>query len=116
MKDHKPIRTCVVTKQKKLKNELIRLVQDRDGVIKVDLKGKIRGRGANISPDIKILEKGFDKGVIKKALKLERSLTKAEKTRIKKEFQVAVEEKQFRPANKPVKIRVRKEELEKIKN
>ncbi|MBD3280307.1 DUF448 domain-containing protein [Candidatus Dojkabacteria bacterium] len=115
-KKHKPIRTCIVTREKKPKKELIRLVVDKDGMVKVDPKGKIRGRGANILPEMETLEKGFEINAIKRALKLKSALSDADKDRIRKDFKEAIEEKSFRPTNKPVKIRVKKQELEKKVN
>ena len=49
MKQRKiPMRTCVVTKEKYPKSELIRVVRDNLGNISVDLTGKKNGRGAYI--------------------------------------------------------------------
>jgi len=110
-KNHKPMRTCIVTKQKKPKCELVRLALDKEGCIQVDLQGKIRGRGANIVPDVAVLEEGFERKAITRALKLTKDLSIEEKDRIRKDFKEAVEEKNFRPSNKPVKIRIKKDEL-----
>jgi predicted RNA-binding protein YlxR (DUF448 family) len=45
-----PMRTCVVTKEKLPKKELIRVVRSADGVI-VDPTGKVNGRGAYLKKD-----------------------------------------------------------------
>ena len=43
-----PQRTCVGCNSQKSKNELIRIVMDKDGNISVDKTGKANGRGAYI--------------------------------------------------------------------
>ena len=52
-----PLRTCVVTKEKQEKKNLLRVVKDKDGNISVDLTGKSNGRGAYITRDIALLER-----------------------------------------------------------
>lgn len=107
-----PIRTCIATKVRKPKNELIRLVLDPvQNTVVVDLRSKIRARGANLD----MTEKAFDimqkARALVRALKLEKDLSLEEYVELKKKFLEAIEEKHFRPSNKPVKIRVKKEEL-----
>ena len=41
-----PMRTCVVTKEKCEKKDLIRVVRNKDNGVSVDLTGKMNGRGA----------------------------------------------------------------------
>ena len=41
-----PMRSCVVTKEKLPKKELIRVVRTTDGTVVVDETGKVNGRGA----------------------------------------------------------------------
>ena len=49
MKQRKvPLRTCVVTKEKLEKKDLIRVVKNNNGEVFVDLTGKANGRGAYI--------------------------------------------------------------------
>ena len=52
-----PLRTCIITKEKLEKKDLIRVVRNKDGEVSVDLTGKSNGRGAYIKKDITILEK-----------------------------------------------------------
>ena len=52
-----PLRTCVVTKEKLPKQELIRVVRTTTGEIEIDLTGKMNGRGAYIKKDVQVLEK-----------------------------------------------------------
>ena len=63
-----PQRTCSVCRTQKNKNELLRIVKNKDNIIKVDEKGKEPGRGAYICYDMECLEKA------KKSKRLEKSL------------------------------------------
>ena len=64
-----PMRTCVVTKEKLPKKELIRVVRTTDGVI-VDTTGKVNGRGAYLKLDKEIIDKAKKTGVIDKHLEV----------------------------------------------
>lgn len=52
-----PQRTCMGCNQKKDKNQLIRIVKNKDNIISIDRTGKKEGRGAYICDDVKCLEK-----------------------------------------------------------
>ena len=52
-----PLRTCIVTKEKLEKKDLIRIVKNNSGEVFVDLTGKQNGRGAYIKKDIEVLNK-----------------------------------------------------------
>ena len=43
-----PQRTCSVCRTQKNKNELLRIVKNKDNIINVDESGKLSGRGAYI--------------------------------------------------------------------
>ena len=45
---HVPMRTCVVCKDKKPKQELLRIVRTPEGEVHVDVTGKLSGRGGYI--------------------------------------------------------------------
>lgn len=105
---HIPMRMCIVTRERKPKMELMRIVRVRDKV-KVDPKGKERGRGANIAMDAKVFDEAAKKHLIEKALKLKRRLTEAETRKLRKDFIEAVELRKFRKGSKPVVIRVDKD-------
>ncbi|MBR4262462.1 MAG: YlxR family protein [Bacilli bacterium] len=69
MKQRKEVlRTCIITKEKLPKKELLRVVRTPEGNIEVDLTGKLNGRGAYIKKDLEVLEKA------KKGKALERHL------------------------------------------
>lgn len=63
-----PMRKCVVTNERFPKNELIRVVRDKDGNINVDLTGKLNGRGAYLKKDTQVIQKAM------KTKKLDRHL------------------------------------------
>lgn len=53
----KPARTCMACNEQKEKNDLIRIVKSKDGIIDVDLTGKKSGRGAYICKSEACLDK-----------------------------------------------------------
>lgn len=56
MKNKKiPMRSCVVTREKLPKSELLRIVRTTDGDIVADETGKINGRGAYIKKNGEVL-------------------------------------------------------------
>ena len=68
----KPARTCMACNEQKEKNELLRIVKSKEGIIEVDLTGKKSGRGAYICKNedclnkiikSKRLEKVFEKEI-----------------------------------------------------
>lgn len=63
-----PLRTCVVTKEKLPKQELLRIVRTPEGDIEVDLTGKLNGRGAYIKKDVTVLEKAHKSKILERIL------------------------------------------------
>lgn len=63
-----PLRTCVITKEQLPKQELLRVVRTPEGEVKVDLTGKLNGRGAYIKKDVTVLEKAKKSGLLAKRL------------------------------------------------
>ncbi len=110
---HVPVRTCIATGEKKPKNELMRIVKLIDGTIKVDPRSKLEGRGANLSMTIEAFDIAIKKKALNRALKLQRALKPEEVEQLRIDFEHAIAEKAFRPKDKPVTIRVKKEDLEK---
>ena len=67
MKNKKiPLRTCVVTKEKLEKKDLIRVVKNNENEVFVDLTGRANGRGAYIKKDIDVLNKARKSKVLDK--------------------------------------------------
>ena len=52
-----PERTCVITKEKTLKKDLLRVVRDKEGNVSVDTTGKANGRGAYLKRDKEVITK-----------------------------------------------------------
>ena len=65
-----PQRTCSVCRTQKNKNELLRIVKNKDNIIKVDETGKQQGRGAYICYDIECLKKAQKSKKLEQALEI----------------------------------------------
>jgi len=63
-----PLRTCVITKERLPKKELLRVVRTPEGQVVVDEVGKINGRGAYIKRDVQVLEQARKKKVLERHL------------------------------------------------
>ncbi len=57
MNKKKPERTCMGCNERKEKQELLRIVKSKDGIIEVDPTGKKNGRGAYICNNEECLNK-----------------------------------------------------------
>lgn len=66
-----PMRTCIVTKEKLPKQELIRVVRTPDGQVVVDETGKTNGRGAYLKKDIEVFMKAQKSKILNKILEVE---------------------------------------------
>ena len=63
-----PLRMCVVTRERYPKQELIRVVVNKEGVVSVDETGKLNGKGAYIKKDIDVLNKAKNNKILDKTL------------------------------------------------
>ena len=61
---HTPLRTCLVTREKFPKEQLLRVVKTKDDTIIFDPTGKMNGRGAYIKKDIDVIKKAQQKKII----------------------------------------------------
>ena len=69
MKQRKiPMRTCVVTREKYPKNELIRVVRTPEGNVLVDKSGKQNGKGAYLKLDETVINKARQSTVLDRTL------------------------------------------------
>ena len=69
MKNRKiPMRSCVVTREKLPKSELLRIVRTTDSEVVADISGKVNGRGAYIKRDIVVLEKAKKSKILERQL------------------------------------------------
>ena len=65
-----PERTCIVTKEKTLKKDLLRVVRDKDGNVSVDTTGKANGRGAYLKRDVEVINKAKKTKILDRALEV----------------------------------------------
>ncbi len=52
-----PMRSCIITKEKYEKKDLIRIVRTPEGIVKIDTTGKMNGRGAYLKKDLEVIDK-----------------------------------------------------------
>lgn len=65
-----PMRSCVVTREKCEKRDLIRIVRTPEGEVKIDLNGKMNGRGAYIKKDLTVVDKARKSKVLERHLEV----------------------------------------------
>lgn len=66
-----PMRSCVVTREKLPKQDLIRVVRTTDGGVIVDCTGKVNGRGAYLKKDLSVFDRAFKSKVLNKILEVD---------------------------------------------
>ena len=66
-----PMRSCVITKEKLPKKELIRVVRTPDGEVIIDVSGKANGRGAYLKKDIEVIKKAISNKLFNRVLEVE---------------------------------------------
>lgn len=66
-----PMRSCVISREKLPKNELVRVVRTPEGNVIIDETGKANGRGAYLKKDKEIFEKAKKTKVLNKMLEVE---------------------------------------------
>ena len=66
-----PMRTCIITKENLPKQELIRVVKNKDNEVFVDQTGKANGRGAYLKKNIEVIEKAKKTKILNKKLEIE---------------------------------------------
>ena len=65
-----PMRSCVVTKERYPKAELVRVVRTPEGEVVIDRAGRMNGRGAYLKRDLTVIEKAQQTGVLKRDLEI----------------------------------------------
>jgi len=65
-----PMRTCVITKEKLEKKELLRVVRNKDNQVFVDKTGKADGRGAYLKKDKEVILKAKINNLLAKILEV----------------------------------------------
>lgn len=66
-----PMRTCIGCREMKAKQELIRVVKNKENEIFIDRTGKANGRGAYLCNDKDCLEKAIKTRALNKAFSME---------------------------------------------
>ena len=66
-----PLRTCIVTKEKLPKRELLRIVRTPEGNIIIDESGKANGGGAYLKKDLLVFEKAKQTKALNRQLEVE---------------------------------------------
>ena len=66
---HVPQRTCIACRTVRAKPELIRLVRDEQGTVRMDREGRATGRGAYACPTVECLERALQAGKLAHAFK-----------------------------------------------
>ncbi len=66
-----PMRTCIISREKLPKQELIRIVRTPEGRVIIDETGKQNGRGAYLKKDLQIFEKARKNKILNKQLETE---------------------------------------------
>lgn len=66
-----PMRSCIITREKLPKSELIRVVKTPDNTVVIDITGKANGRGAYLKKDIEVFEKAKASKALSRALEIE---------------------------------------------
>ena len=65
-----PCRTCVVSKEKLPKKELVRIVRTQEGEVKIDETGKMNGRGAYLKKDLEVFNKAQKSKILDRHLEV----------------------------------------------
>lgn len=65
-----PMRTCVITKEKCEKRDLLRIVRIPSGDVIVDPTGKANGRGAYLKKDVEVINKARASKILERILEV----------------------------------------------
>lgn len=66
-----PLRSCVITKERLPKEELVRIVRTPEHTVIVDLTNRANGRGAYLKKDLKVFEKAEKSNILSRQLEVE---------------------------------------------
>jgi len=66
-----PMRTCVVTREKLPKQELVRVVRTPENEVIIDESGKANGRGAYLKKDLEVINKAEKTKILNSRLEVE---------------------------------------------
>ena len=80
-----PQRQCMGCRERKAKREMIRVVREPDGNVRLDFGGKLNGRGAYICPDPECLKKAIRSKALDRSLEV--TIPEEVITRLNKEME-----------------------------
>ena len=80
-----PMRQCIGCRERKAKNEFIRVVHTPDDNVLVDATGRKNGRGAYICKNKTCLDKAFKTGAFNRTFKIDISLEVLERLKAEME-------------------------------
>lgn len=66
-----PMRTCVITREKCEKKDLIRVVRTPEGLVEIDLTGKKNGKGAYLKKEENVIKKAQYSKILDRVLEVE---------------------------------------------
>ena len=66
-----PMRSCIVTREKLPKQELVRVVRTPEGNVIIDTTGKANGRGAYLKNDKEVIEKARKSKILDRTLEVQ---------------------------------------------
>ena len=66
-----PMRSCIVTREKLEKKDLIRVVKNKDNQVFIDQTGKANGRGAYLKKDLEVIKKCKKNKILDRQLEIE---------------------------------------------
>ncbi|WP_425255739.1 RNase P modulator RnpM [Mammaliicoccus sciuri] len=61
-----PMRKCILSNEMKPKNDMIRVVKNKEGEITADATGNAPGRGAYVSKDLEVIETAQKQGKLER--------------------------------------------------
>ena len=65
-----PLRKCIITNERFPKQELLRVVKNKEGIVSVDLTGKANGRGAYLKRELTVIKKAIKTKKLDKHLEI----------------------------------------------
>ena len=66
-----PMHKCIVTGEILEKNQLIRVVRNKEGEVFIDPTGKMNGRGAYLKKDLEVIKKCQKNKILNRRLEVE---------------------------------------------
>lgn len=110
---HIPMRTCIVTREKLPKGELVRFVYlSEEEKIVFDPQGKARGRGANLKKSLDVFDKAVQSNAFARAFKVK--VTPEQLAPLRDELAQYLEREKLRGDSESVTVRVKVDEKVKL--